>query len=812
MKGSRNKPAKRLSMLILSAALALSLVTVSEPVKAKAAAGLPDDLVTVWDMENIPDDLFDGGMALSQEDSTGGHSYGYTDAVKAAGKGVDGSAAAGLRYNAECPGSQLWASGWHLALYKDPTADSDWFGVKEVWFYIDISEFSAADPYLDFMVDGMKPEIGRQCWTVRNGSRREAVTEPSYVGATNGRIRLTTGFKGWVGISAGAFNSTFGNIKTVSFSIEPSSDVARFPLTMYVDEISIVKEDMSSSVLMPSGELFNQGTDKGSFVLTVDTSEHFQKVKDFGASGAWWAPYMGESPFVDEALRLIFSDEGAGLNGYRHNVGSSVKSDHSDAGTPTGGRSPLSPLTEEGTYDETRDPGSMAVLQKLKEMGTIDMWVMFMNSPPSTMTNNAMTNGDAWGETLSNLRADCHEAYVNYVVDMVQLFNYLGYPFDYVSPINEPQWDWTGTNQEGCHYSADEVLEIDTMVVEELNRRREQDPTIITRLSASESANWTDKSYVNYFFLKLLSNETLRTNIDHFAAHSYGASAAAKERMMNEIKGMSIPLAMKETEYGPGFAYPDFSINTALDVARVIYEDLTIINVDSWTYWRAVGNGNFTDSLAYGNRDGNLVIPAKRLWAMGQYARFIKGATRVAAYEGNMPAKIYSSAYVNPDDDQIIVIVVNEGKEDKTFSIEGIKAGSTAQVWETSAIRDLGSRGTMTVDSGYTLPAQSITTFVFDGQGIDKASFEDRKDPGEEQTAPAGDDAAADGSKAAQPDNSDAQPDDSDAQTQPADDAAAQPAAKRSSLWIVGMAVGAVLIIGSVTGLVITARRRKESK
>ena len=793
------KPAKKMLTAVLAAAMALSVITLSGAPAAKAAGGLPDGLVTVWDMEALPDDLFEGGLALSQEDSTGGHSYGYTDAVKAAGKGVDGSVAAGLRFNKDCPGSQLWSSGWQLAIYKDSTADADWYGVKEIWFYLDVSEFTGS-LWLDLMVDGVKPEINGRCWTVSGGNRAEKKTEGSYAGATNGRIEMPARFKGWIGISADAFRTTFGLVKAIGFAIEPKDDLDRFPLTMYVDQISVVRDDTSLAPLRTGGELFNKGTDKGEFVLTVDPEQHFQTVDDYGASGAWWAPYMGASPFVDEALRLIFTDEGAGLNGYRHNVGGCVKEDRSDAGTPTGGRAPFSPLTEDGKYDETRDPESMEVLKKLKALGTIDMWVMFMNSPPSTMTNNAMTNGDPWGETYSNLRKDCYEAYTKYVVDMVQLFNYLGYPFDYVSPVNEPNVDWTGTNQEGCHYSPDETLEIDTMVAEELDRRREQDPTIITKLSASESNMWNDKSYVNYFFLKLLSNESLRTRIDHFACHSYGTNAAAKERMMKEITGISIPLDMKQTEYGPGFPYPDFSIMSALDVGRVMYEDLSIIGVDSWTYWRAVGNGNYTDALAYANRGGNLVIPTKRLWVMGNYARFTKGATRIGAYEGNMPKKVYSTAYALPDQDRIVVVTVNEGKEDLTFSFEGIRAGSVGEVYETSAIRDLELRGTITADAGYTLPAQSVTTFVFDGQGLDTASFTAKEpaaeEPSEEATQPAGEDTTE------------------EAATAESSEAAAEPGtgSGRSNLWLIGAGVGAVLVIGSVLGLILSGKRRKGEK
>ena len=121
----------------------------------------------------------------------------------------------------------------------------------------------------------------------------------------------------------------------------------------------------------------------------------------------------------------------------------------------------------------------------------------------------------------------------------------------------------------------------------------------------------------------------------------------------------------------------------------------------------------FTDGLVYFNIGSEDLMPAKRLWAMGQYARFTKGAIRVDVDTYGMPRKVKTTAYVNPAEGTLVYVVVNESTSDETFSFVGLPAGSVAEVWETSAIRNLEKRGTMTADAGYALPAESITTFVF---------------------------------------------------------------------------------------------------
>ena len=50
-----------------------------------------------------------------------------------------------------------------------------------------------------------------------------------------------------------------------------------------------------------------------------------------------------------------------------------------------------------------------------------------------------------------------------------------------------------------------------------------------------------------------------------------------------------------DEEIGGGGGY-DFSMKTALYVARVIHHDLCFANAESWSWWRAAG-GDYRDGL-----------------------------------------------------------------------------------------------------------------------------------------------------------------------------------------------------------------------
>ena len=82
-----------------------------------------------------------------------------------------------------------------------------------------------------------------------------------------------------------------------------------------------------------------------------------------------------------------------------------------------------------------------------------------------------------------------------------------------------------------------------------------------------------------------------------------------------------------DEEIGGGGGY-DFSMKTALYVARIIHHDLTYADAESWSWWRACG-GNYKDGLIRVWNRQQRARDSRLLWAMGNYSRFVRpGAVR----------------------------------------------------------------------------------------------------------------------------------------------------------------------------------------
>lgn len=690
------------------------------------AAEVPASIEVMWDMEALPDDLYEGGIGWDLTCTYGGHAKGFMDASRADGKGLNNTAAAAITFTDKAHPTNLSANGMCLRLDQDPAANTNWLGAQQYWFWLDTTEFANSTFKLSIMIDGVYPRPEKPCYLVQNGV--ETVCQTIDNGDDFGYLSIPNGFAGWVGIDMDAFDATFGVVQQIGFRIIPSGDWSAFPLSVYVDDVSIVRGSETFDALTAEGEMFNAGTPAGEYRLYTNLTKTYQTVESYGASGAWWASTYGTEPFVDTLLKTIFTDEGAGLNNYRHNVGGSVKDDKSDANSSMVVSAVYSPLMEDGAYDFSRDIGGYTVLMKLLELGTIDDFTFFMNSPPSTMTKNGKTYADADASDLSNLREDAYEAYAEYVVDVVQIYHDLGIPVKFVSPINEPQYDWNTGTQEGCHYEPTEAIRLLELIAAELQDRCEKDPSLEdVRISFAESGTWYDKNYINYLYWKLYANPEYSEKFAHIGAHSYAANASSKEQLMKELFNIAANVTLRQTEFAYGAAQTDLSITSAVAVARVMHEDLSILNVDGWSFWLAGGNGSYSDALVYYNVGQSDVVATKRLWAMGQYARFTKGAIRVEADSYGMPENVFTTAYVDPENGNLVYVIINDSGADQTFSLMGLPEGSVAEVYETSSVRSLGYRGTMTADAGYTLPDESITTLVF--RNMDFRAVESDRNP-----------------------------------------------------------------------------------
>jgi hypothetical protein len=344
----------------------------------------------------------------------------------------------------------------------------------------------------------------------------------------------------------------------------------------------------------------------------------------------------------------------------------------------------------EGRYDWTRQAGERWFLQAAKARG-VPQFLAFVNSPPERMTRNGLTFCDK-GAATTNLKPGYEGQYARYLVDILDHFRTNPnaserIDFAYISPVNEPQWDWAGHSQEGNRAGNDDIKRILRSLHAELTERNS--PTQIATLESGSlpdmwqlnrkaTAAWKAPygNYVDTFLGDPTLNSILSNRLSY---HDYGSDRVAGELVEHRSKlGAKIrqypgsKLWMSEYcvltgSEGKGGDGRDLTMNTALDIARIIHLDLTLTGVSAWQWWTAVSGVDFKDGLIYTDwkkaGDPETIYPARLLWVLGNYSRFVRpGMRRVEMAVSNQAIDgLMGSAYKDEAKRQVVAVYVNMG-------------------------------------------------------------------------------------------------------------------------------------------------------
>lgn len=439
--------------------------------------------------------------------------------------------------------------------------------------------------------------------------------------------------------------------------------------------------------------------------IVINAQSEVQTIEGFGAASAWWAQDVGG--WADEKRTLVADllfdrEKGVGLSFYRYNLGGGNGENIQD----TWRRAETFEVAP-GQYDWTRDANAMWMLRAARDRG-VEHFVAFVNSPPARMTVSGLTTGEKDGK--SNLPPEMYGEFSQYLVDVVRhLREDENIPVDWISPINEPQWNWSYKNgQEGCHYGPNEVLELTRVLLQTLEKNQLED----VKLTLFESGEWKSS---DVYIEKLASDPQVWAALPHLSIHSYWSTRADKERFMKYFQKNhpDKPLWMSEwTEMQEG---RDTGMDSALVMASTIHDDLTITSVTSWQYWIAVSKYQYRDGLIYVNPLDQDVIQTKRLWVMGNYSRFIRpGFVRLETLGGSETLLV--SAYRSADDQRWVVVAVNLSKDPVNIQLQATNSQLPAQgeQFETSEAADLTSRHAGAAAETWTLAPLSVTTLVLD--------------------------------------------------------------------------------------------------
>ncbi len=503
--------------------------------------------------------------------------------------------------------------------------------------------------------------------------------------------------------------------------------------------------------------------------VLVNTDKVFQRIEGFGASDCWTTQFVGKNWPVSkrEAIAdLLFSKElddagnpkGIALSQWRFNIGAGTTEQGNKSEIPSPWRRAECFMNADGSYNWSKQEGQQWFLRAAKERG-VEKLLAFNNCAPVYFTKN----GKGWspGGTSYNLKADKVDDYAKFLTSVYEYFDKQGLGFDYVSPFNEPQWDWKSpATQEGSPAEnkniASVVKELSPLLAKNLPNTKIVVPEAAQLQFLYKKGDYKHRdNQINAFFndtsslyLKDLPNlQNAALGHSYFTTSNEDTLIKVRENLRDLLEADYPDLEYWQSEYcileshndiGDG-NHRDLGMNTALYVGRVIHSDLVYGNASLWCWWTALTAVDYKDGLVYIDRGGDEPFKrgkvdslqydgeyhdSKLLWALGNYSRFIHpGMYRFEVKMDNesSPEKqlenIMISGYKTLDDKKIVFVVINYSDQDKALSFNNLFESKESgfehvKTYLTSETKNLEC--SKTNKTSVRVPSKSVMTIVCD--------------------------------------------------------------------------------------------------
>lgn len=304
------------------------------------------------------------------------------------------------------------------------------------------------------------------------------------------------------------------------------------------------------------------------------------------------------------------------------------------------------------------------------------------SAPAYMKSNNNVVGG--------SLNTSYYGAYATYLESFVNYMSSNGVNLYAISMQNEPDYV---PNYEGCGWNAQQM---DTWV-------KNNASVLTTKLMMPESASFNFGQSDT-----TLNDSSAVGNVGIVAGHLYGATITYYTNAESHGKDVWAT----EHYLTPSGGSP--AISDGIAAAQEVHTAMTVGSYNAYVWWWIAQNSGGA-SINYGLVDNN-GNPTYYGYALGQYARFVRfGSVRVSASSPSSGVDV--SAYKTSTGGSIVVINTNGSAVFTTFTLQGLSPSSVTP-WQTTSAGGLMQESTVNVTSGsftYTLPAQSIVTFVTSG-------------------------------------------------------------------------------------------------
>ncbi|HEX4120175.1 MAG TPA: hypothetical protein VH619_06150 [Verrucomicrobiae bacterium] len=318
-------------------------------------------------------------------------------------------------------------------------------------------------------------------------------------------------------------------------------------------------------------------------------------------------------------------------------------------------------------------------------------------------TGGGLFGGSYLGSGNNSVNLNYASQLANYVKRMKQGIFGVSLNIYAISIQNEP--DVWVTDYEACQWTGAQIHDFATNLYNALQAQGLSS----TKIILPENSGWDDyKGFAD----AVMSDTNAAADVGIIADHDYDLGYGPKN---------SYGKALWETEVSGNDPY-DGSITNAIFWAGQIHNCLTVAQVNAWHYWWLIPQGPDNEALTDING-----IPAKRMYALGQFSRFVRpnyyrvNATGTAA---GLSAEI--SAYKDSASPNFAIVAINPNSVEisQVFNLANAAVISSVTPWMTTSNLSLASLTPVAATNSsfsYTLPPLSITTFV--GQAVPPATL-----------------------------------------------------------------------------------------
>ncbi|MFC8069181.1 glycoside hydrolase [Streptomyces sp. NPDC057293] len=487
-----------------------------------------------------------------------------------------------------------------------------------------------------------------------------------------------------------------------------------------------------------------------SVTVRPDPSYRQERFEGWGTSLVWFANATGDYPpeIREKLARLLFDDDGLGLNIARYNIGGGNAPDVRDylraGGAVEGWWKAPAGTTREDTgwwsaddpadWNEDADATQRWWVERIKD--DIDHWETFSNSPPWFMTVSGYVSG-GFDPSADQLKADSVDDFAAYVAGATRrLERAEGIRVDTVDPFNEPNTPYWGTRlgadgepvggrQEGAHMGPELQTEVLRALAPALRKAGagadisamdETNPGIFAR-------NWDAYSAAD------------RDLVGQMNVHTYGTGQRTTVRDLAKAAGK--PLWMSEVggDWGDGQDFED--MRPGLGLAQQIVDDLRELEPRAWVFWQPVedyDNMKPGGESAKGGNWGSIQLPFgctaedtletcpirtnTKFDTARNFTHFIKPGDRLIGTDDTS-----SAAAAGRDGESASLVHVNRATEARTVTLDLSKFGEVSRrATVTPVVTDAGGRLERRAPirvkdrtAAFTVPAQSVTSFEIKG-------------------------------------------------------------------------------------------------